>query len=46
MVGQLTSPTTLVVDIPEKTMIAIAPRSAMPVRLSFNPGTCPNAMPR
>ncbi len=39
-------PTTVVVGTPEKTMTAIAPSKAMPVRFSFKPGTRPSAMPR
>jgi hypothetical protein len=39
MVGQLMRPTTVAVGRPEKTMIAMAPSNAMPVRFSFKPGT-------
>ena len=46
IVGQSTKPTTVCVGSPEAIMTAIAPSSAMPVRLSRRPGTCPMAMPQ
>jgi hypothetical protein len=46
IVGQSMTPTTVCVGRPPRTITAIAPSSAIPVRSSWSPGTRPAAMPR
>ena len=46
IVGQLTKEMTSAVVTLPKIIMAMAPSSAMPTRLSFKPGTRPIAIPR